>query len=125
MVILKNSLCAALSDVKIGSGSFNLSSFLQPVSIESIAEQLIEKGVILPLVDIGAKVYSVICDDLNNEVFVSHSVVTEVGSRGFWVSGYVPDEDDMTDFFSWEQLGVTVYASELEASMAAEKVRAS
>lgn len=76
-------------------------------------------------VSIGQKVYALLDEDFSDiiEERVGECTVTEVGSRGFWVSSFVPPQDDMGEFFAWEKVGEEVFFSAEEAleSLRSEK----
>ena len=120
--MIKQALIAALSDAKVGAGRYILSDFLKDVSIEGIAEQLIEKGVIFPQLNVGDDVWFILRYSEKSDYFISSSRVTEVGLNGFWCSCFVPARDDMTDFHSWSELGVTAFNSEKLACEELERI---
>ena len=61
----------------------------------------------------GQTVYSLIEPEYsdNNEWEIEDEMVTEVGSRGFFVSGCRPAEEDRAIFFPWSDVGVEVFFS--------------
>lgn len=65
----------------------------------------------------GQTVYSLIEPEFSNknEWEIDDEVVTEVGSRGFFISGNRPAEEDMSIFVSWEEIGKEVFLSRNEA----------
>lgn len=66
----------------------------------------------------GRKVYAMLDEDFCAAFpgdRVCECTVTEVGSRGFWVSSFVPPQDDMGDFFAWEKVGSDVFLSREDA----------
>ena len=76
---------------------------------EVVADYLLDNGVIVPLLKIGDKVwYATACDD---EITIEECTVTEVGVRGFWMSGFVPAANDMSLFTPWHELGREVFLS--------------
>lgn len=77
-----------------------------------IADHLIENGVILPPCNVGDTVYWIL--PYFNEWYVSEDTVTEVGSKGFWVSEF-PYADGMNDFTSWDEFGKTVFLTREDA----------
>ena len=84
-----------------------------------IAEQLIKGGVILPPCKVGDFVYFVLEDAIApGGWFISKERVTEIGSRGFFVSGYVGKEDDISVFRPWDELGKSVFLAEKDAEIA-------
>lgn len=71
---------------------------------------------VIPQCRIGDKVYFILDDDIVDDgEFICECTVTEVGSRGFWVSGSDPAEDDMSDFTPWDELGKTAFFSRSDA----------
>ena len=120
--MVKQALVAALSDAKVGAGSYKLSDFLKDVSIEGIAEQLIDKGVIFPQLNVGDEVWFILRYSKRSDYFIYSSRVTEVGLRGFWCSVFAPARDDMTDFHSWSELGVTAFNSKKMACDELERI---
>lgn len=83
--------------------------------IASIADHLIANGAIIPPCKVGDKVYWIL-PDLDGW-HVSKDTVTEVGSKGFWVSMYT-ETDDMDDFTSWDEFGKTVFLTREDAEKA-------
>ena len=78
-----------------------------------------ENVIVLPhRVEIGQEVYALLDKDFSDvpEERIAECTVTEVGSRGFWVSGFVPPQDDMGDFFLWEKVGEEVFFSREDAA---------
>lgn len=90
---------------------------------EVIAGHLLENGVIVPPCKVGDTVYFILEDKMVEGGFYvtpAHTV-TEVGSKGFWLSSFVPAEDDMSDFYLWEEIGKTVFLTREEAERALVK----
>jgi hypothetical protein len=88
------------------------------------ADYLLENGVIVPPCKVGDKVYFILEDVLEDTGFyVSDAhIITEVGFRGFWTSGHIPAENDMSCFEFWEALNKTAFLSKEGAEKAfAEK----
>ena len=77
------------------------------------AEYLLSEGVIVPPYNIGDTVYVVCEDDEGN--FISENKVTEVCSKGFFVSCYDPPQDDMGGFELYEEIGKTIFFSKQRA----------
>ena len=103
-------LTALLREVTVGGGKYTLKDFLLPESIERVSKQLIESGVIAPPLSVGDTVYIILDDDMVEDgKYIYPHRVTEVGSRGFWLSAYDPPKDDMSDFFSWSEFGMSVF----------------
>ena len=82
---------------------------------EHLADYLIANNIILPPCKVGDKVYWIL-PDLDGW-HVSKDTVTEVGSKGFWVSMYT-ETDDMDDFTSWDEFGKTVFLTREDAEKA-------
>lgn len=83
--------------------------------VERLADHLIANGAILPPCNVGDTVYWIL-PDLDGW-HVSKDTVTEVGSKGFWVSMYT-ETDDMDDFTSWDEFGKTVFLTREDAEKA-------
>ena len=83
------------------------------INTTSIADHLIENGVIVPLCNVGDTVYVVCEDDEGN--FISENKVTEVCSKGFFVSSFDPPQDDMGGFELYEEIGKTIFFSKQRA----------
>ena len=84
------------------------------------ADFLLANGVIVPPCKVGDTVYFILEDKMVEGGFYvtpAHTV-TEVGSKGFWLSSFVPAEDDMSDFNVWEEIGKTVFLTREEAKQA-------
>ena len=81
-----------------------------------------QKYVKLPYkVNVGDEVYYILEDKIdenaiNGFVISDPQRITEVGTRGFWTSGF-PNEDPnaMDDFEPWESVGKTVFLTKEEA----------
>ena len=66
--------------------------------------------------EIGQKVYSVLPRLFEYETdLVSEETVTDIGARGFWISAYVPANDDHGFFFGWDSVGVDIFFTREEA----------
>ena len=64
-----------------------------------------EQNVFYSPVKIGQKIY--VPTDLDGEPYVGVLTVTEVGSKGCFVSAYDPPEEDLGDYFPYRDLGRT------------------
>ena len=84
------------------------------------ADYLIENGAIVPPCKIGDTVYCVCEDDEGN--FIQENKVTEVCTKGFWVSCYVPPENDMGLFESYEDIGKTIFFIKEEAEQKLKEI---
>ncbi|MBR5782890.1 MAG: hypothetical protein IKY33_01540 [Clostridia bacterium] len=90
---------------------------------ESVADHLIADGIIAPPCKVGDTAWFVLEDDFPvHKWYLSPEPVTEVCSRGFFVSGYVNDENDMSNYTPWTQVGDEVFFSE-EAAKAVLRER--
>ena len=115
----KEKLTSLLSNASVGNGKFAVKDFFLPLSIEKLADELLSKGVIAPPISVGGEVHIIIEDKLcEGGIYSDPHTVTEVGSRGFWLSAYDPPRDDMSDFIDWSELGKTVFLSRQEAERA-------
>lgn len=74
---------------------------------------------------VGDDVYFLIPDDMaDGGIYVSYPHrVTEVGTRGFWTSGFCGDPDGMDDFISWKELGKSVFLTLEEADVELSSMR--
>lgn len=89
------------------------------MTAEHIAGHLLASGVILPPCKVGDFVYFVLEDAIApGGWFISKERVTEIGSRGFFVSGYVGEEDDISVFRPWDELGKSVFLTQKDAERA-------
>ena len=64
-----------------------------------------EQNIFYSPVKIGQKIYVPI--DLDGEPYVDVLTVTEVGSKGCFVSCFCPTEEDLGDYFPYRDLGRT------------------
>lgn len=105
---MRDRLIELIQDIK----SCNPTNWDKP---EFMALALLANGVILPPCKVGDKVYWIL-PDLDGW-HVSKDTVTEVGSKGFWVSMYT-ETDDMDDFTSCDEFGQTVFITREDAEKA-------
>lgn len=71
---------------------------------------------------VGQKVYTLLDDQIwDDDDLIAEELVSEVGSRGFWISSYNPPQDDMGIFFGWDEIGKEVFLSRDEAEKALKK----
>ncbi len=69
----------------------------------------------VPPVPVGKTVYMLL-DDTDEETDpISEEVVTEVGTRGFWLSSCVPARNDMGTFVPWSEVGERAFFSHTNA----------
>ena len=80
---------------------------------EALADYLLTNGVIVPPCNVGDTVYMLLPGDL--ERYISEEKVTEVCSKGFYISDFFPPKDDMGSYISYEQIGKTVFLTWEEA----------
>lgn len=71
---------------------------------------------------VGQIAYFVV--DLHDEMDVEPLLITEVGTKGFWV----PDNlnggpDEMSMFTAWDEVGKTIFFTEVEANAEAERMK--
>ena len=62
--------------------------------------------------------------DLHDEMDVEPLLITEVGTKGFWA----PDNlnggpDEMSMFTAWDEVGKTIFFTEVEANAEAERMK--
>lgn len=71
----------------------------------------------------GQKVWAMIEPEFSDDGVweIEEERVTEVRSRGLWVSGCRPSADDFGCFFSWDKIGKEVFLSRDEAEKALKK----
>lgn len=82
------------------------------------ADHLIANGVVLPPCKVGDTAYWAI-PEINGPC-VCEDRITEVGTRGFWVSMF-QGMGNMDDFTPWEEVGKTVFLTQEEAEKALEE----
>ena len=90
---------------------------LRHQTFENISDHLLANGVIVPPVKVGDTVYFLIEYDDFPELppGIEAAKVTEVGTRGFFTSAFIPPQDDMGNFTPWSELGKTVFLREEDA----------
>lgn len=87
-----------------------------------LAQYLADNGVIAPTVRIGQKVYTLLDQEIwDDDDLIAEELVSEVGSRGFWISSCYPPQNDMGFFFCWDKIGKEVFLSRDEAEKALKK----
>ena len=77
-----------------------------------------EGRIIVPPCKVGDTVFAVLYDGIVEEWYISEETVTEVGSKGFYLSGYCPPRDDMTTFINYKEFGKEFYLTREEAEEA-------
>lgn len=85
-----------------------------------LANQHIAEEQGIPTILIGQMVY-IVTDDTDDPI--SEEPITEVGTRGFWLSGCVPATDDMGLFIPWTDVGDTVFFRKADAMKALKIAR--
>lgn len=69
------------------------------------------EGAYIPLFKIGDTAYFILEDDIPvHKWYISAEIVTEVGLNGFFVSSFVPAEEDLSNYTLYEEIGKTVFA---------------
>lgn len=91
------------------------------ISPENLADYLIADGWIRPPCKIGQPVYFV-CED-DEDYFISENRVTDVSSKGFFVSNYDPPQDDLGYFELYEVIGDTAFFNKEEAKKKLKEIR--
>ena len=68
-------------------------------------------------VPIGKKLYFTLDENFSDilEERVCECTVTAVGRKGFWVSSYVPPQDDAGEFSAFDEIGKTVFFTHEDA----------
>lgn len=68
------------------------------------------EGAIIPPFKIGDTAYFLLEDDIPvHKWYLSEEIVTEVGLKGFFVSSFVPAEEDLSNYTLYDEVGVTVF----------------
>ena len=73
----------------------------------------------IPPVPVGQTVYMLFDEELAEDP-ISEETITEVGTRGFWLSSFLPARDDMSTFVSWEDVGSRAFFSRTAAEKAVQ-----
>ncbi len=76
--------------------------------VDYLADYLLANGAFAPPVKVGDKIYVAIYDFVPGQWYIADETVTEVGSRGCFISGYRPARDDIDSVIPWENFGVQV-----------------
>lgn len=84
------------------------------INTTKIADHLITNGVIIPSCKVGDAVYF-ICEDDEDDYFVSENNVNDVSLKGFFVSNYDPPQDDLGWFELYESIGKDAFFTKEEA----------
>ena len=72
----------------------------------------------VPPISVGQTVCMLLEDTDKETDPISVEVITEVGTRGFWLSGFTPSRDDMSVFVPWEDVGTRAFFSRYSAEAA-------
>lgn len=95
--------------------------------VDVVVEYLECNGVFFPKCKIGDSVYYVFeSEDDLGKVRIIKDVVTEVGKRGFWVSGCLnPKGTEMNLFYEWdsESISTELFFDEKDAIAAADSLK--
>lgn len=91
----------------------------------TIACELIAQGVIVPLLKVGDKVYTVltVLDDesIEERYFIAEDTVAEVGVNGVWIDAYSPPGGMIGDYIPYEKLFETWHMNYEQAEKALEE----
>ena len=86
---------------------------------EDVLNQLLEINAIPPLFNVGDTVYMVLPPDEENiDGLVSAERITEVCTKGFFISSFVPPENDLGLYISYDALGTTIFRKRQQAEKA-------
>ena len=87
---------------------------------EALADYLLANGVFVPPCKVGDKIYWLLKD--REDYFVSENTITEIGTKGFFVSAFLNNTEDISNFEPWESLGKTAFRTPEEAQQALERL---
>lgn len=91
---------------------------------ESLADYLLENGVIVPPCKVGDVVYFLLEDNFPvRKWYISEETVTEVCSKGIFTSSYYPPRDDLGNYSSYDLLGEEIFLTR-EAAEAKQALKA-
>lgn len=91
----------------------------KPLTTNSLADYLLEHGTICPPCKVGSTVWCVLEDKrAEGGWFISEEHVTDVSTRGIWLSAFAPPKDDHGNFIPWKQVGVDTFTTREEAEAA-------
>lgn len=94
-------------------------------SAEYMAGEFVKAGALLPPCKVGDTAYMLLEDNVPvHKWYISEERVTEVGARGFWLSGVEPAEDDLGVFIPYDEVGSEAFfdRAAAEATMKIKEV---
>ncbi len=87
------------------------------INAESIANYLLENGVIVPPVRVGNIAYFVLYDGVDDEWFISEEPIVDVCTKGFYTSGKNGSTENC-DLWLWSCVGDDTFFDKEEAEQA-------
>ena len=87
---------------------------------KDLAEYLLLNGVFAPPLKVGDVVWFLATYEGG---FIESIKVTEVCTKGFFVSSYIPPKDDMGCFIKYSEIGKTIFLTQREAEEALAKMK--
>ena len=97
------------------------SSRLEPLEVRIVEQAKRDGRLFMPPVKVGDVAYFVSCSTAHGKPIITGSKkITEVGSRGFFVSADLFDEDSIDDFHAYDEIGKYVFLSPESAQAAIE-----
>lgn len=84
---------------------------------ETIADYLLENGVIVPPVKVGDIAYFIIKDEVSGERYIASQRINDVSTKGFFISTSTLEEN-CNDFEPYSEIGKTVFLTREEAEKA-------
>ena len=89
------------------------------VFYDQYADWLLANGVIVPPCKVGDTAYFLLEDNIPvHKWYISEEKVTEVCSKGFFISGYCPPRDDLGEYSGYELFGKEIFLTKEEAEQA-------
>lgn len=85
-----------------------------------LIQRLGQLPVVVPPIYVGQTVYMLLEYTDEETDPISEETITEVGTRGFWLSSFLPARDDMSTFVSWEDVGSRAFFSRTAAEKAVQ-----
>ena len=88
-------------------------------TLSNIADHLLANSVFAPPCKVGDDVFAVLYDPSAPEKWhISKEHVTEVGTRGVFISSFSPPEDDLGIFIPWQEFGTEFFLTRKDAEKA-------